>query len=219
MSKLFLVLLFLFGFQVSKAEGTLPAEKSILHTIAREVKKECETCKVELMIHNKELVNDVALPDLVMADHWRGQTNLALKLGEETRVITATIRWKDNVVVAKRNIRQGHRLSAEDLRVVEKDVTFLKTPYATSAKKVVGLESKRVFQRGHIVDETYLQKPIVVRYGQPIKLELSEGALNVLVVGQAKGAGAIGDRIPVVIADTKKKVFAKIIEKDKARME
>ncbi len=187
--------------------------------IQTEVAKECSSCRVDLTIHNEALLNDIAKPDRVIAEHWKGQTNLVLRLGDENRLITTTIRWKDNVVVAKNNIKQGDIIDLQDVRVVEKDVTFLKTPYLPKVEGAIGLTSGRVFQRGHVIDESYLKKPLVVRYGQPIRLVLDQGTMTLSMMGQAKGAGAIGDRIPVYIPDTRKKLFAKIVDKSTARVE
>ena len=201
------------------AREIMTVEKHLMKVIKEEVQKECASCQVQLDVHNKKVIEDIAIPDQVIADRWKGQTNLLLKMDGENRLVTVTIRWKDRVVVAKKNIKQGHLMQASDLRVVEKDVTYLKTSYLQEIKDVVGWTGRRIFQRGQIIDEDLLKKPIVVRYGQPIQLQLNDGALQLSMMGKARGAGAIGDRIPVFIANTRKKVFAEIIDKNTARLE
>ena len=205
--------------------GTLPQEKSVdiepylKKTVEEQVKKECETCQVELTIHNKQILDDVVIPDRVIADRWRRQTNLVLQMGEENRIVTVSIRWMDQVVIAKSNIRQGQLIAAEDVKTVEKDVTFLQTPYINKIENVIGWEPRKVFPRGQIIDEGYLKKPLVVKYGQTVKVEFQEGSLQLSMTGQAKGAGAIGDRIPVAINETQKRVSGLIIDKGRVRLE
>ena len=215
---LFLFLL-MTSFSVPSHGKVMDVEAHILKAATEQVAKECASCKVQLRVLNKASIDDIAIPDEIHSDHWKGQTNLVLKVGGETRIITADIRWVDQVVVAKKNIKQGQLIGDQDLRVVEKDVTFLKTAYAQSPKQVTGFIVKRVFQRGQIIDEGMLKKPLAIRYGQPVNLEIQEGALSVVITAKARGAGAIGDQIPVFIPKTRKKVFAKIINQSLVRVE
>ena len=214
-----LVLLLQFFTNSSLAKSTEVAEKNINEAIKQQVQVECPSCEVEVTLHNKILIADIEKPDAVIADHWKGQTNLLLKMGEKHRVITATIRWKDNVVVAKKNIKQGFPITSDDVRVVNKDVTYMKAAYVQKPEDVIGWEGKRIFTRGQAIDENILRKPIVVKYGQPIKIHLQEGSLSLSMNGQAKGAGAIGDRIPVIINKTRTKVSGKIVGKNSVRIE
>jgi flagella basal body P-ring formation protein FlgA len=214
-SILFLISSFLFS-----AEKEIPSvEKHLLQVVTSKVQQECGSCRVEMEILNKQVLEDISVPDQVIADHWKGQTNLLLKLGKESRLVTTKIRWKDDVVIAKKNIRQGKVLGKNDIKTVEKDVTFLQTPYLNSLKSAKGMTGRRLFKRGEILDESLLRRPIVVKFGQPLELVLKKGDLQVQMMGKARGAGAIGDRIPVFIGHTRTKVFAKILNKNQARVE
>ncbi len=205
--------------ETKATESEASIVKNLKKIVENEVAKVCSSCKVELEVHNPSILSDVTLPDKVISDRWKGQTNLVLKMGSENRIVTVTIRWMDNVVVAKNNIAQGEPLSEKDLRVVEKDVTYLLTAYAQSVDSIVRMVGRKVFQRGEVVDEAKLTKPIAVRYGQVVKLVLEEGSLKLSMTGQAKGAGAIGDRIPVFVPETRKRLFAVIVDKNTARIE
>lgn len=212
--------LLLFPALIFSTEEEAPnIEEHLLEVVTTKVQQECMSCRVELEILNKQVLEDISVPDQVIADHWKGQTNLLLKLGEESRLVTTKIRWKDKVVIAKRNIRQGKVLGKRDIKVIEKDVTFLQTPYLSSLKAAQGMAGRRLFKRGEILDESLLKQPIVVKFGQPLELVLKKGDLQVQMMGKARGAGAVGDRIPVFIGRTRTKVFAKILNKNQARVE
>jgi flagella basal body P-ring formation protein FlgA len=217
MRQLFLILQFLR--LPIYANETSSVEVSLLKTIEEQVHKECQTCVVQMEILNKKVLEDIAVPDRVSSDHWKGQTNLLLQLGESSRIVTVNIRWMDKVVVANKNISQGQIIANEDIRVVEKDVTFLNTPYVQNTKQALGLAGKRVFQRGQIIDESMLKKPLAVLYGQTVKVQIHEGSLKVLMNGTAKGAGAIGDRIPIYVTETGKRLFGKIMSQNIVRVE
>jgi flagella basal body P-ring formation protein FlgA len=194
------------------------ASAVIKEAVVQAVHQECHSCRVEMKIMNSQILDDIAVPDRVIADHWKGQVNLVLELGEENRIITADIRWIDQVIVAKENIKMGEALTAKDLETTEQDVTFFQIPYARNMDHVIGLIGKRMFRRGQIIDESQLKKPIAVRYGQPIKAELVDGSLTLTIDGQAKGAGAIGEDIPIYLPNTRKKMQARIISEGLVRV-
>ncbi len=194
-------------------------EKHLAAVVSKQVALECPSCTVSMSLFNKRSLADIHQPDEVHADHWKGQTNLVMKLGEKNQIITADIRWMDQVVVAEENIKQGEIIKESDLRVVEKDVTYLNTPYLNDKSKAVGLTVKRMFQRGQVIDESVLKKPIVVRYGQPIQLLMENGPLKLTIEAQAKGAGAVGDSIPVYIIQSKTKLQATIVDHGLARLQ
>lgn len=215
-----LMSIFLTFSAASSLEPQVPnVEDFLLKVVTKKVNEECGSCRVELEIMNKKILEDISVPDKVISDHWKGQTNLLLKLGEENRLVTTVIRWKDDVVVAGKNIRQGRVLGESDLRVVEKDVTFMQTPYINSLSKAKGMEGRRLFKRGEVIDESLLRKPLVVKFGQPLELILENGDLEIQMMGKARGAGAVGDRIPVFVERTRSKVFGKIINKNQVRVQ
>lgn len=211
--------LILFFASMAWAEPVIDVEANLKKLIETQVANECATCKVDLVVHNPSIISDIAVPDAVISERWKGQTNIILKVGSENRVVTVTIRWKDQVVIANKNVRQGQVLEPSDLKLVEKDVTYEKTAYMQNLNEVVGLEGRKLFKRGQIIDENYLKKPLVVKYGQPIRLVIDDGSLSLSMTGTARGAGAVGDRIPVFIQDTRKKVSAVIIDKSTARVQ
>jgi flagella basal body P-ring formation protein FlgA len=212
------VLLLILSTPLSWSQGS-SIEAVIQKMVQKEVQKECATCEVELILHNKSLVEDVAKPDRVIADRWKGQTNLILRVGEDTRIITATIRWKDKILIAKNNIPVGQVLTAKHLERVKKDVTYLQTPYLTHEDEARGLATRRVFKRGQVLDSSYLKKPIAIKFGQPVEIQFNTGALALSMSGEARGAGAIGDRIPVIVNNTKKRMSAVILSKNQVRVE
>ena len=187
--------------------------------IQTEAKKECPSCSVKLRVLNDKVVEDIAIPDQVIADYWKGQTNLILVYGGKRKIVTVDIRWMDQVAIATKNIRQGQVIADSMISMVEKDVTYLKTPYSNSAEHIQGLVTKRVFQRGQIIDEAMLKKPIAIRFGQPIKVEYRQGPLQLVMQGKSRGAGAVGERIPIYIPKTKKRMTAEILNHERVKVQ
>ena len=72
--------------------GSSDILKNIQSTVQDQVHQICRTCRAEVTIHNETILEDIAKPDKIIADHWKGQTNLLLKLGSKSRLVTVTIR-------------------------------------------------------------------------------------------------------------------------------
>ncbi len=214
-------LIFISTLFMSKAFANIPldAEQVIAKAVKEAVKSECRTCRVDVRILNKKILDDILVPDRVIADHWRGQTNLVLELGDKTRIVTADIRWMDDVVIAKENLKIGNIVSANDVEIVERDVTYIQVPYARKFEQVEGLVGKKMFRRGHVIDESFLKKPLVVRFGQPVKLQMVQGNLTLTMDAKAKGAGAIGDDIPIFLPETRKNMNATIVDHGLVRVQ
>lgn len=201
------------------ANTPLDAQQVIAEAVKEAVKNECGTCRVDVRILNKKIIDDILVPDRVIADHWKGQTNLVLELGDKTRIVTADIRWMDDVVIAKDNLKIGNIVSATDVEIVERDVTYMQVPYARKLEQVKGLVGKKMFRRGHVIDESFLKRPLVVRFGQPVKLQMVQGNLTLTMDAKAKGAGAIGDDIPIFLPETRKSMNATIVDHGLVRVQ
>ena len=193
--------------------------KSLSEAIEEKIQSECETCQVSLTNINQDLLKNLKKPFSVSSSHWKGNSVLEIKSQDQIVALPATIRWIDNVVVANRNIRQGHQISQKDVRRVKRDVTFLETPYPNTIDAAIGWEGKSIFKRGQVINEAMLRKPMVVKFGQPIKVELKTGSLVLQMQGQARGTGAVGDQIPVYMSRTQTQLSGKIISANKVTVE
>ena len=215
--KLFFLILFL---PITALANNPAFKKAVYDKVLADVQVECEKCDVKI---NYTQVFDFDEDDIVISVsgfNLKGNTTIFLESEKRGTVqVPAVIRWFDKVVVAKSNIRHGKIITNDDIKVINKDVTYISKAYIGSTEPVVGKIGKRLFKRGQIIDESLLKNPRVVRYGQPIKLLLDNGALQMTVTGKSRGSGSVGDLIPVMITKTKKKVMAKIVDKNSARIE
>ena len=198
-------------------------EEAFQNFIQEKVNEECETCKVKMFFTNKltETVGETKWEEIknIQMANLKGQTTVYFETKDKNYQLTADIRWYDQVVIADNNINHGSIINEGDLKTVEKDITFNNVPYIREAQKAHGMLARRSFQRGHFIDENFLKKPHIVKYGQPLKLILDSGNLSMTVSGKARGSGAQGDTIPVLITRTNKKVMAQIVDNTTVRME
>lgn len=195
------------------------ADNPIVDAVRNEVSKECSSCRIEVQFLSTQQMTEFTDPFEVRASNWRGQTEITIVSGDRGYKTEVYIRWIDKVVIADRNIKQGDAIGFDNVKKVEKDVTFFNKAYLRSPEAAIGLIAKRVFARGQVIEEDLLKKPNVVKYGQPIKVEFAEKTLTLTMHGQARGAGAVGDLIPVFIPNTKTSLQARIIDQNNVRIE
>lgn len=220
-----ILLCFILIFSTRTARATFPLiEESLQKYVQEQVSKECETCKVKIFFRDKleeTLASDLKIESVknIQVANLKGETTIYFETEDKNYQISADLRWYDNVVIADSNVSHGTILSDRDLKLVEKDITFNTVHYLQDVNNANGMVVRRSFQRGHIIDENFLKRPNVVKYGQPLKLILDNGQLSMSVSAKARGAGAVGDVIPVLIGRTNKKVMAQIVDSATARME
>lgn len=213
-SKILLVM----GVALTAAAESDVAKQRVIQEVQDQVEKDCSFCKVDIQFLNSTQKFEINENDKILAHHWKGQTEIHIYGAEKEIAVPVEIRWLDQVVVAERNIKQGDLISSDNIKVIEKDVTFNNKAYVRSMDAAVGLVSKRGLIRGQMIEEDLLKKPTVVRYGQVIKVEFVQNSLSLMMSGQAKGAGAVGDSIPVFIPHTKSNVYGEIMDQNTVRM-
>jgi flagella basal body P-ring formation protein FlgA len=82
-----------------------------------------------------------------------------------------------------------------------------------------GATAARKLEPGRPVTERDIHRPVVIRAGEGLMVEVSKGAVSARVVGLAIGSGAIGERIPVRLRDTGREMLAVVVSSELARVE
>lgn len=126
--------------------------------------------------------------------------------------ITGTLRVRKKVPVARRLIRFGERLQAEDLEIAESDITFQKEE-APELSQVVGLVAGRTLSPRTPVQLSDLKREPATRRGQMVKALVGEDGLEISINASSEENGFIGDTIKIKNPDTQKTMSATVIDK------
>jgi flagellar basal body P-ring formation protein FlgA len=132
--------------------------------------------------------------------------------------ITGTVRVQKQVPVAKKLIRFGERLQAEDLEMLEADITFIKeeTP---EMNQVVGLIANRTLTPRAPIVLSDLKREPAARRGQMVKALVGDQNFEVSVNAAAEENGFVGDLIKIKNSETQKTMSAIVIEKGVVRVQ
>ncbi len=126
--------------------------------------------------------------------------------------ITGVARVQKQVPVARKLIRFGERLQAEDLEMLETDITFVKeeTP---AMDQIVGLIANRSLTPRLPIVLSDLKREPAARRGQVVKALVGDQNFEVSINASAEESGFVGDVIKIKNSETQKIMSATVIEK------
>lgn len=101
------------------------------------------------------------------------------------------------VLVAKRPLARGAKLSAADLDSVEQDTARLPYGYFDDPSALAGRELRRPVAAGTVIVPAMVAAPRLVRRGQTVRLSATQGGIAIAMTGRALGDGALDQRIRV----------------------
>lgn len=82
-----------------------------------------------------------------------------------------------------------------------------------------GATAARKLEANQPVNEQDIHRPVVIRAGEDLMVEIAKGAVSARVMGLAIGSGAVGDRISVRLVDTGREMLATVVSSEMARVE
>ena len=103
----------------------------------------------------------------------------------------------DSVLVARRTLRRGQVLTADDLVSEQRDVSRLTQGYVSDARELIGQRMKTQLLAGRILTPAVLQADIAVKRGQTVTLTVASGSMTIQMSGKALMDGALSQRIRV----------------------
>jgi len=123
-----------------------------------------------------------------------------------TLYVPVKVSIHENVVVAARPLQKGKQLQQQDLKLVETDISGLRSGYYESLHDVIGKQLTRSVRIGAAITMPVVKDPRQVKRGQSINLIAEAGGLRVQMKGKALADGSSGERIQVRNLSTKRVV-------------
>lgn len=114
-----------------------------------------------------------------------------------TLYVPAHLKVLDKVIVATRPLQPGHRITANDFTITERDLGTLHTEYTSDPRDVVGKLVKQPVMANSVLTPYMLERSRVVHRGDQVMIVARDNGLEVRMVGQALTDGAKGDEIKV----------------------
>jgi flagellar basal body P-ring formation protein FlgA len=135
----------------------------------------------------------------------------------ETYWISGTMKAKKRGPVTLRQIPAGHRITEQDFKLDEVDITFAKDSLPTD-KELIGQSLTRTISLGQPIFRGDLKKELAVLRGQQITAVLGNEIFEVSAQMQAEEQGYVGDIIKIKSQEGKKVFSGQITDKGVVRI-
>jgi flagella basal body P-ring formation protein FlgA len=119
--------------------------------------------------------------------------------GRIVRRFTVTVESEGTtlVLIAKRDLKPGERFAESDVALERKPVDRPLRNYYSAPDEIRGITPVRtVSATGILVRDDFILT-VVIRNGDPVRVEARSAGLKVIISGEARASGRIGDRIAV----------------------
>jgi len=114
-----------------------------------------------------------------------------------TKYVPVSIKVYEKVLVTTRPIARGEILTADDLAMVDADVSLLRYSYLQEAELAIGMETKRSLSTNTTIVQEALVAPTLVKRGDAVVLSAKAGTVEIRQQGVAMQSGEMGKRINV----------------------
>jgi len=144
----------------------------------------------------------------------------AVKEGKELgrKVIYVKVEVYREVVVAKNKIGKKQTVKAEDLDLLEREVSLFPSRYFRDTEKVAGKLTKSFIPAGSVVMDWMISDIPDVSRGGKVKISVLAPNIIISAQGYALQDGKIGDKIKVRREDSRSEFEAVVIAKDEVEV-
>ena len=122
------------------------------------------------------------------------------------------------VVVVKRPLARNQIISAEDIGLEERDLAKVPPGAMTNLNLAVGKRAKRTVGVGTVLRTAMVDKPMVVKRGDVVKMMIDTARLRITTLGQVEERGGIGDTVRVINLDSRKRVYGEVLDSRTVRI-
>lgn len=174
-----------------------------------------------VILSDEEFTAEVSLPNRT---NLIGSVPLLVRFFVKNQVerkvwVTATISVESPVVIAKQAIHRRQIITEDMIDVVAADLAKLPSNALTDMEEVVGKRALRVINPSEVLRTDLIDLPPLVKRNDIVTIVAETGALRVMTKGEVRESGRRGDRIRVMNLDSKKEVFARVVDPTTVRVD
>jgi flagella basal body P-ring formation protein FlgA len=132
---------------------------------------------------------------------------------------TVTIEMFVDVVVAKEPLGKHKRIEEDDIVLKKLDLAHLPSNVITDPQAVLGKRTSRSIHPQTVLRTDLIELPPVVKRGDIVVIVAESKGLRITALGKAKRRGGRGERIPVENFDSRKILYAQVIDSRTVKVE
>ena len=132
---------------------------------------------------------------------------------------TATIEMLTDVVVAAKPLGKHKPITEDDIELKEMDLADLPSNVITDLEAVLGKRTTNTISSQTVLRTDLIELPPLVNRGDIVVIVAESKGLRVTALGKVKKKGRVGERIPVENLDSKKTLYAQVIDSRMVKVE
>jgi flagella basal body P-ring formation protein FlgA len=132
---------------------------------------------------------------------------------------TATVEVFAEVVVTKKPLGRYKPITEDDIEMQKLDLMNLPSNVITDPETVLGKRTKRAIGAKAVLKANLVEFPPLVKRGDVVVIIAESKGLKITTLGQVKKKGGLGDRIPVINFDSKKILYARVLDSSTVKVE
>jgi len=132
---------------------------------------------------------------------------------------TVTIEVLAEVVVTKKPLGRHKPITEDDITVLKMDLAKVPSDVITDPEVVLGKRTKRAIGSSTVLRANQVEFPPLVKRGDVVVIIAETQSFKITALGQVKKKGAIGDRIPVINFESKKVLYARVVDSNTVKVD
>ena len=132
---------------------------------------------------------------------------------------TATIEILGPVVVTRKPLGRHKPIAEDDIELQTMDLSDLPAAIVTDPGAVLGKRTRRAIGAQTPLRADLIELPPLVKRGDLVVIVAESNGLKITTLGQVKKRGRLGERIPVINMDSKKVLYALVIDSNTVKVD
>lgn len=203
-------------------------EKIVSEFITQNIPQEDKTLRIKeinvserVVLPKGRITYKVAAPDMRQSG---GTCTIAVDFSvnghfEKKVWTTATVEVWGPVVVTRKPLGRYKPITEDDIVLQTMDLSNLSSSVVTDPEAVLGKRTKRAIEAQTPLRTDNVELPPLVKRGDLVVIIAQSKGLKITTRGLVKKKGRLGDRIPVVNVDSKKVLYARVIDSNTVQVD
>ena len=131
----------------------------------------------------------------------------------------ATVEVFAEVLVTRKPLGRYKPITEDDIEMQKLNLADLPSNVITDPEAVLGKRTKRAIGAKTVLRANLVEFPPLVKRGDVVVIIAESDGLKISALGQVKKKGALGDRIPVINFDSKKILYAQVLDSNTVKVD
>ena len=132
---------------------------------------------------------------------------------------TVTVEALTDVVVTKKPLGRHKPITEDDIEIQKLDLAELPANVITDPEVVLGQRTRRAIGAKTVLRSNLVEFPPLVKRGDVVVIIAESASLKITALGQVKRKGRLGERIPVINFDSKKVLYARVVDSNTVKVD